>query len=88
MSDRFLFQLDDKHALGADPLQWMVLRCRKQGVDDWYPISFIATEKSILLRVLKDKGVDPTPAAVAALSALPDTFREWCDQDDVQEAAE
>ena len=50
------------------------IRC---GQRDWTPEAFIASEKRILRRVLREKGAQPTPEAEAAFDAMPDTFREW-----------
>ena len=76
MGDRILFHLCDGWALGADNLQWMLMRAKiRRGQRDWHPVAFVATEKRILRRVLQENGVEPTPEGGAALAALPDTFR-------------
>ena len=48
------------------------------GQEIWRGKSFIANKKGVLLRVLREKGIEPTPEAQKALDALPDTFREFC----------
>ena len=86
--DRIIFQLSDKWALGYDRLQWMVMRARKRrGQREWRPISFVDTEKTILFRCIREKGVQPTPEAQAKLDALPDTFKEWLAMQDQANAA-
>ena len=77
-SDRIFLRLNDGWALGYNPLQWMLMRARKRREQTyWQPVAFIATEKRILRRVLREKGVEPTPEAAEYIDAMPDTFREW-----------
>ena len=84
MDIQFL-RLNDKWALAYDPLQWILQKrggLRKigsqAGQEIWRGKSFIANKKGVLLRVLREKGIEPTPEAQKALDALPDTFREFC----------
>ena len=78
MTDRFLFDLAPGWARGADDLQWMLLRGKMRGEERyWNPVSFVASSKSILLRVLREKGVQPSAAAKEKLDALPDRFCDW-----------
>ena len=78
MTDRVFLHLCDGWALGYDPLQWMLMRARKrQEHTYWQPVSYIASEKRILCRVLRETGVEPTPEAAEYIGAMPDTFREW-----------
>ncbi len=78
MTDRVFLDLCEGWALGADELQWIVMR-RKKRRDQayWNPEAFIATEKRILRRVLREKGIQPTPEAAEYIDAMPDTFKEW-----------
>ena len=71
--------LGEGWALGADDLQWMVLRkfVRKSEAQDWRAVSFVATTKDILRRVLREKGCQLSAEGQAALDALPETFKEW-----------
>ena|GEM_PF-4669252 len=74
-------RLSEYWALGHDPLQWIVLRgkrdrTRPDGMS-WRGEKFIGSDKVTLLRSLKKLKATIDPAAVAALEALPDTFREW-----------
>ena len=89
MTDRIFLKLSDGWALGYDQRQWMVMR-RYKRLEEWYwnPVAFIATDKRILRRVLREKGAVITPDAENALNHLPDTFREWLTTLDLQEAAE
>ena len=40
-------------------------------------MSFVASNKDILWRVLREKGAEIDPAAQEYIDAMPDTFREW-----------
>jgi|TARA_Y100000310_G_scaffold334630_2_gene414830 hypothetical protein len=78
MTDRIIFELADGWALGFDPNQWIVLRRRNLRTQSgWKPVSFIASKKCILLRVLREKHIQPSPQAIEYLDAMPDTFQEW-----------
>ena len=90
MADRALFDLDAeaRWRLAYDPLQWVVQRrvgtpCRR-GSDSaamrstgWRAVSFIAGEKRVLPRVLREKGVVLTAEAQARIDALPEKFRDF-----------
>jgi hypothetical protein len=76
--DRVFLHLCRGWAVGFDQYQWMVLRAKKRGDERyWDPVAFIATKKRILLRVLAEKGIRPTPEAEAYIEQMPDSFREW-----------
>ena len=74
MNARHIIRLNDRWALSADNLQWIVEHYRPP---KWRAVAFIASNKAVLMRVLREKGVDITPNAKDALDHLPDTFREW-----------
>jgi hypothetical protein len=78
MSDRIFLRLDDKFALGADDLQWLLCRAhqRKSGMT-WDPIAFVRSTKAILLRCIREAGCKPTVEAQLALDGYPDTFDAW-----------
>jgi hypothetical protein len=76
--DRIFLHLCPGWALGSDQYQWMVLRAKKRGDQSyWNPCAFIATTKEVLLRVLAEKGIRPTPEAEVYIEQMPDSFREW-----------
>ncbi|MDP6676838.1 MAG: hypothetical protein QGI29_04655, partial [Pirellulales bacterium] len=78
MTDRILFELADGWALGHDKRQWMIMRARnRRGERDWQPVSFIASEKRILERCIREKGIQPTSVARSKLNTLPNQFRDW-----------
>lgn len=80
-SDRFLFDLAPGWALGFDDLQWILLKRYNPGRGHrrwpWKGVSFIASEKRFLERVIREKRVPLTPEGRAQLNALPATFREF-----------
>ena len=82
MADIALFELDadGRWRLAFDDLQW-VLQARRgkpgKKSSGYVGVSFIATEKRILLRVLREKGIDLTPEARARIDAMPPTFKAW-----------
>jgi hypothetical protein len=76
--DKQLFHLNDDWALAYDKNQWIVQRgWQYKGDIKWQSVSFIAGKKSLLERVLDDKGIQLTPNARKGLKSLPDTFKEW-----------
>ena len=78
MTDRVLFDLADGWALGADASQWTLLRARNRQDEAYYQaVSFIGSTKSVLSRILRENGVQPTPDAQAKLDALPERFLDW-----------
>ena len=78
MSVRVLFGLTDVWALGADGSQWIILKRRNSRTQTgWKPVSFIASNKTTLRRVLREKGIKPDAAAERQLDALDETFVEW-----------
>lgn len=81
MSDRHLFDLAPGWALGYDERQWMVMKGRqKNGKQIWRPVSFVASTKLVLARVIGEHGITPTPAAQKSLDQLPERFKEWINQ--------
>lgn len=78
MSIRWIADLAHGWALGADELQWIVLRRRnKRTQTGWKPVSFIASNKTTLRRVLREKGVRLDAKAERQLDALDENFLEW-----------
>ncbi len=76
MADKVFLQLNDRWALGYDELQWMVMKWAgvRRG---WCTVSFISDSTPVMLRILREKGVEPTPAALRAVEHLPGRFRDW-----------
>ena len=77
-----LIHLNEEWALGYDDLQWIVM-CRRTSRRDgyrWRQVSFIASKKVVVERVLREKGIEPTPEAQQALHQLPNRFKAWRQQ--------
>jgi hypothetical protein len=68
-------QINDGWALGADDLQWILLR-RRKGPQPWYGVSFVSSTKDILARCMKEAGISADEVEMV-LEDLPDTFRKW-----------
>jgi hypothetical protein len=61
-------------AVGADELQWMLMR--RIHLDCWDPVSFVHSTRDVLARCMREKGVAPGTAA-QLLSGLSETFDRW-----------
>ncbi len=81
MVDTHFLCLSEKWALAYDNAQWIVQRRKapgkKGGARRWAAVSFVASNKADLLRVLREKGAEIDPAPREYIDAMPDTFREW-----------
>ena len=78
MSDKFLFDLSLSWALAADDSQWIVLRRRNLRTQaGWKPVSYVASNKTTLQRVLKKQGVVLTNDAERLLSEMSERFLDW-----------
>lgn len=87
MTDRIFLRLDDRHAIGADDLQWVLYRAKRPVPTDaalvlerggpWRGISFVRSTKAILLRCIREAGCKPCSQAHPALESLPATFDAW-----------
>lgn len=77
-NDSFHIDINDKWALGADSLQWILKKkVTSKGKVMWIGQSFHANEKIYLFRSMREKGVIATPEAMVELEALPASFREF-----------
>ena len=80
-----VLQLSEKWRVTADNRQWIVEQMMSEMVHrkgrmpkpEWRQRSFVATTKTILLRVLEENGAVITDEGKKALTKLPDTFQEW-----------
>ena len=78
VANEVLFDLNDKWRLGFDELQWIVMKKRiKYGKTVYRPLSFIASRKLVLMRVLDEMGVTPSGQANGHLARLPDSFKAF-----------
>ena len=81
MADKPLFALDaeGRWRLAYDELQWILQTRRGKPTANssgFLGVSFIASEKRVLVDVIREKGVSLTAEAIDQLDALPATFRE------------
>ncbi len=81
MVDMQCVRLSENWALAYDKNQWIVQRARrnrnKEGGLDWRAVAFVASDKGVLERVLREKRAVIDSEGHAALRRLPATFREW-----------
>lgn len=76
-------RLGPRAALGADRLQWLL--CVAQGKAEppdlaaewWRPVSYVRSTKAILVRCIREKGIEVSAEGRAILDALPDSFDAW-----------
>ena len=91
-TENIFLRLNDRWAISFDRLQWLVMQ--RTGSGRWQAVSFVASEKRVLQRVLREKGCHPTLEAANALLHMPERFTEWLAQREAgeqlsrQEAAE
>jgi hypothetical protein len=81
--DRFLFDLAPGWALGYDKNRWIILKTRddkRENRQSWRSVSFVGSNKLVLMRLFRDKGIDLHPSAKKALASFPDRFLDWRDQ--------
>lgn len=79
MSEHEICPLGPYWRLAADELQWIVehgFPRRDDGVK-WNGVAYVTSQKAVLLRVLREKGVAIDAEGKAALAALPESFRAW-----------
>ena len=81
VADTQFLHLSENWALAYDKTQWIVQRARrnrnKEGGLEWRAVAFVASDKGVLHRVLREKGAVIDSEGLEALRRLPETFREW-----------
>ncbi len=81
VADIQFLRLSERWALGTDGIQGIVQRARrtrdKEGGLEWRAVAFVASDKGVLHRVLREKGAVIDSEGLEALRRLPETFREW-----------
>ena len=91
MIDRQFLRLSERWALAYDNLQWVIQRRRafdkKRGKWNWGALSFISSNRDILVLTLREKGAVLDSGKMEAVLALPYTFKEWLVQQRAREAA-
>ncbi len=81
VADIQFLRLSKNWALTYDDAQWIVQRGERDGSAEggvrWRAVAFIASDRGTLERVLREKSAVIGSEGLAALGALPATFREW-----------
>ena len=79
MTDKQFLKLNDRWALAYDSLQWIIqYRTSTKGKPEkWGGVSFISSNRDILVLTLREKGIVPDLGKMEEVLALPYTFQEW-----------
>ena len=72
--DRQFLALNDRWNVAFDQNQWIV---QKRTGTEWRSVSFIASDKRILQRILCSLDIIPTAEAKRTVRCLPDSFKDW-----------
>ena len=78
MKKKEFLRLNSKWSLGYDNNQWILKRFRSP---KWRDVSFVGSSKVVLMSVIEDHGITPTPSSWTMLKSLPDTFLEFYDKE-------
>ena len=73
-----LFNINPRARLCADNRQW-ILQTRSKAKATWKSKHFIASTRGVLLMVMDENDIHPTDAGKEAIFTLPNTYREWAD---------
>ena len=68
--ERIFLRLGEDGALGADDHQWILYRGDS-------PVSFVRSTKAVLVRCIREKGIELSAEGLAGLDALADGFAAW-----------
>ena len=68
--ERICLRLGENGALGADDHQWILYRGES-------PVSFVRSSKAVLVRCIREKGIELSAEGLAGLDALADGFAAW-----------
>ena len=77
MTDRPFLRLSLRWRLASGGMQWILQHYRPPG---WRSVAFVASNKVVLRRVLREAGAEVTPTAQTTLNRLPKTFAAWREQ--------
>ena len=89
MADKQFLRLSERWALAYDSLQWIIQKreSAKGTPEQWRGVSFISSNRDILVLTLREKGIVPDLGKMEAVLALPYTFKEWIAQRRAEEDA-
>jgi len=68
--ERICLRLGENGALGADDHQWILYRGES-------PVSFVRSSKAVLVRCIREQGIELSAEGLAGLDALADGFAAW-----------
>jgi hypothetical protein len=68
--ERIFLRLGENGALGADDHQWVLYRGES-------PVSFVRSSKALLVRCIREKGIEVSAEGLSGLVALADGFGAW-----------
>ena len=68
--ERIFLRLGENGALGADDHQWILYRRES-------PVSFVRSSKAVLVRCIREKGIEVSAEGLSGLDALADGFAAW-----------
>jgi hypothetical protein len=68
--ERIFLRLGENGALGADDHQWILYR-------GGAPVSFVRSSKAVLVRCIREKGIELSAEGLAGLDGLADGFAAW-----------
>ncbi len=90
MTDKQFLRLSERWALAYDSLQWIIQKreSAKCKSEKWRGVSFISSNRDILVLTLREKGVVPDLGKMEEVLALPYTFKEWIAQRQALEDAD
>ena len=79
MADRQFLRLSERWALAYDSLQWIIQKreSAKGKSENWRGVSFISSNRDILILTLREKGVVIDTGKMEEVLSLPYTFKEW-----------
>lgn len=81
MRIRQFIRLNDKLAISADLAQWILERRgsfdKRRQCWNWEGISFVASNRDTLLRVIRETKERIEPEALKQVGALPFNFTDW-----------
>ena len=78
IADTLFLRLSGRWALATDGIQWIVQRARrngnKEGGLEWRAVAFVASDKGVLHRVLREKGAVIDSEGLEALGTFLERF--------------
>ena len=84
MADKIFLHLNKNWSLAYDSLQWILQRRgsidKRTGKRCWHGVSFISSNRDVLILTLRERGVVPDLGKMEQVLALPYTFKEWYPQ--------